>query len=75
MAKKQLNFEEAMAQLQEITRQLDQNDITLNDSLKLFEKGIALTRQCCQLLDEAEQKVTFLTREAAAEKDEEKNEI
>lgn len=58
MAKK---FEEAMTELENIVRILDRGESTLDDSLKLFEKGVNLAHYCQTLLDEAEDKVSMIT--------------
>ncbi len=61
MAEKKLNFEQAMARLEEIVTALEQGEAPLEQSLALFEEGSKLLRQCTGLLDKAEQKVTKLT--------------
>ena len=62
MAGKKLSFEQSMARLDEIVRQLEKGDMPLNDSLALFEEGTALIRSCEKQLDEAEQKVVKLRK-------------
>ena len=62
MAKKALSFEESMQRLDEIVRQLERGDVSLDDSLTLFEEGSALLAQCSKLLDQAEQKVVKLKK-------------
>ena len=62
MAKKQLSFEEAMKRLDEIVRGLAKGDVTLNDSMALFEEGTALIRRCTEMLDSAEQQVVRLKK-------------
>lgn len=56
------NFETNIKELEEIITKLEKNDIPLDESLKLFERGVALSAQCGKLLDEAEQKVNVLLR-------------
>jgi len=56
-----LSFEEALNELEALVDRLEQGDISLEDSLKSFERGIALTRNCQQALSEAEQKVSILS--------------
>jgi len=53
-------FEESLAELEQLVTQLEQGDISLEDSLKSFERGVYLTRTCQQALQEAEQKVQIL---------------
>ena len=60
MAEKKQTFEQAMARLEEIVRQLEQGDAPLEDALSLFEEGSALMKQCTTLLNRAEQKVNQL---------------
>ena len=53
-----------MIELQNIVRQLEQGEIPLEASLKQYEAGIALARQCQEMLTLAEQKVTLLSKTA-----------
>ena len=57
-----LTFEQAITRLEEVTRQLERSDIPLDESLRYFEEGTALVRQCRELLQKAEQVVKLLTR-------------
>ena len=54
-------FEESMTELEGIVSQLEIGEITLDDSLKLFEQGIKLAKNCRKKLDDAEKKVKILT--------------
>ena len=60
--KKEQTFEEAMARLEEIVRALDGGSAGLDDSLGLFEEGIALVKLCNAKLEGAEQKVKLLAK-------------
>lgn len=60
MAKKTLNFEKSLNELESIVNDMEQGQLSLEDSLKRFEKGIALTSQCQQALQNAELKVSEL---------------
>ena len=60
MAVKKQSFEEAMVRLEAVVAQLEKGECGLDQSLKLFEEGAKLARQCEQLLDQAEQKVNLL---------------
>jgi exodeoxyribonuclease VII small subunit len=53
-------FEESMAELEKLVEEMEQGDISLEESLKAFERGIKLTRTCQRALQEAEQKVQIL---------------
>lgn len=65
--KKELTYEEAMTRLEKIVSQLENETLSLDDSLKLFEEGTELARFCNKTLDEAELKITKLTTGEAAE--------
>jgi exodeoxyribonuclease VII small subunit len=56
-------FEDALNKLEKIVSKLEEGDIPLEESLKLFEEGIRLSRFCNQKLDEAERKVEILLKE------------
>lgn len=55
-----LNFEKTMAELEETVNKLEQGDVSLDESLELFEKGIKLSKSCQKILETAEKKVTVL---------------
>lgn len=64
MAKqKTLDFEASLEQLEELIEQLESGELSLEESLKTFEQGIKLTRQCQQALKAAEQKVAVLMKQ------------
>lgn len=69
MAKTTKTFEESMSRLEEIVRTLESGSVTLDESLKLYEEGIALVRTCSLKLDDAEKKIKLLnvTAEGIAE--------
>ena len=54
------NFEQALKQLEDVVRKLENGDVTLEESMKLFEKGVALSRICGKQLDNAEAKIEVL---------------
>lgn len=56
------DFEKALRDLETLVEQLEQGDLSLDESLKAFERGVALTRQCQTALKQAEQKVEILLR-------------
>jgi exodeoxyribonuclease VII small subunit len=58
------DFEQAMKALETIVDELEQGDLTLEQSLAAFERGIGLSRTCQQALDAAEQRVRILTEGA-----------
>jgi exodeoxyribonuclease VII small subunit len=62
-----LSFEEAFAELQETVAQLERGDLSLEESITLFERGQALAAHCGQQLDAAELKVRQLLPDAEGE--------
>ena len=62
MAKKTVNFEKALSELETIVEDMEQGNLTLEESLKRFEKGISLTSDCQQALASAELKVSELVK-------------
>ena len=62
MAKKEPSFEEAMLRLDAIVKGLEQGDVTLSDSMALFEEGTGRLRRCTARLDQAEQQVVRLKK-------------
>lgn len=58
--KKSTTFEDSLAELEQLVSQLEQGDISLEESLKSFARGVNLTRTCQKALQEAEQKVQIL---------------
>jgi exodeoxyribonuclease VII small subunit len=59
---KAVQFEQSVSDLEHIVKQLENGELSLEDSLKEFEKGIYLARKCQDVLNQAEQKVEFLTK-------------
>jgi exodeoxyribonuclease VII small subunit len=60
----QPDFETAMHELEQLVDRLEQGDLSLEESLAAFERGVALTRACQSALKEAEQKVEILLKKA-----------
>ncbi|HPJ30268.1 MAG TPA: exodeoxyribonuclease VII small subunit [Methanothrix sp.] len=58
-----LSLEGSLAELEGVVRQLEDGDLTLEESLKAFERGVSLVRRCNSLLDGAEQRIEILTGE------------
>lgn len=55
-----MDFEKKLGRLEEIVKKMESGDLSLDDSLKFFEEGVKLSRECHQQLGEAEQKVKLL---------------
>ena len=58
------DFEKALAELETLVDKMEQGDISLEESLSCFERGMALTRQCQEALKQAEQKVQILLKDS-----------
>lgn len=67
----EMTFESAMARLEQIVNQLESGRATLDESLKLYEEGIALVRLCSDRLDKAEQKIKIIRNNSNGELSEE----
>ncbi len=55
-----INFEKTFTELEELVKKMEGGDLSLEESLKYFERGILLTKNCQQALNKAEQKVRIL---------------
>lgn len=62
MAKKseEKSFEELMEELENITTKLEKEQISLDESVKLFEEGMNISKECNKKLEEAEKRITIL---------------
>ncbi len=58
--KKSYPFEESLEKLEQLVERMEEGELTLEESLKSFEDGMKLTRECQQALVQAEQKVKLL---------------
>ncbi len=67
MAKEKITFESATQRLEEIVRQLEKGNSSLDDSLKLYEEGVSLVRFCNEALENAEKKIKILVADANGE--------
>ena len=66
MANKQTSgqsYEAALQDIERIVEQLESGELSLEDSLAIFEKGVGLTKYCYQKLDEVEKKIEILTKD------------
>ena len=61
--KQDFNFEKALENLEQLVSSMESGELSLEDSLKAFETGIKLTRECQTALKEAEQKIRILISE------------
>ncbi len=58
--KKEPDFEQSLGDLESLVAQMEQGDMSLEESLEAFEQGVRLTRECQQRLAQAEQRVQVL---------------
>ncbi len=65
MAEQSQNFEEILTRLDTLVRGLESGTLSLEASLDSFQKGVALVKQCQELLGQAEQKVSVLLKATA----------
>lgn len=70
MSENKLQFEEAMKQLENIATELEKGDLNLDESVAKFEEGIKLSKQCSQLLENAEKRITILLKDGENIKEE-----
>ena len=64
MKEKEENFEDLLKRLEEITTKLEkEEENSLEESMKLFEEGVAISKKCNQEIEKAEQKISILIRE------------
>ncbi len=62
------SFENALTDLEDHVRRLDTGELSLEDSLQVFESGVKLVHECQELLDGAEQRITELTEDDSSTK-------
>ncbi len=60
--KEELSFEEAMSNLEEIVEKLEKGELSLDESVENFKKGMELSNYCNELLDKAEKSITVLVK-------------
>jgi exodeoxyribonuclease VII small subunit len=58
------DFEKALAELESLVERLERGDLPLDEALKIFERGVALTRHCQTSLQAAQQKVEILLKKS-----------
>ena len=68
-AKKTVNLEKTLADLEALVEELESGDLPLEKAMKKFEDGIKLTRACQTALKDAEQKVEILVQSAGGDED------
>jgi exodeoxyribonuclease VII small subunit len=58
-----LKFEDCLVRLEQIVTALETGNLPLEESLRVFEEGIALARRCARYLDEAERRIEMLVKD------------
>lgn len=72
MEEKNKPFETSLQELEEIAKKLESGNLNLDEAIESFEKGIKLSKECTQKLDEAEKKINILVQNENGEFVEEK---
>ncbi|MCQ2396708.1 MAG: exodeoxyribonuclease VII small subunit [Lentisphaeria bacterium] len=67
MADEKLTFDDALQQLEIIVQQLENGNLTLEESMKAFERGVKLGKYCNEKLSGAEKKIQMLTKQPDGE--------
>ena len=63
MSQKNQTFEASLSNLEKIVRRLEEGDLPLEESLKLFEDGVRLSRECQERLNQAERRIEILLKD------------
>lgn len=63
MSQKNQTFENSLSALEKIVRRLEEGDLSLEESLKLFEDGVKLSRECQERLNQAERRIEVLLKD------------
>ena len=63
-----VKFEDALARLEAIVAELERGELPLEDSMRIFEEGIRLSKVCLKMLDDAERKVEILVKDKDGKK-------
>ncbi len=64
MPKKKLTFEQALGELEKIVSQIENGEVSLEQSIEKYAEGVELDKQCREILDAAEKKIQLLSRGA-----------
>ena len=63
----EIKFENAMKRLEEIVTKLEEGELTLDETLNLYEEGVKLSKFCLQKLQEAEKRIAILSKDEEGE--------
>ncbi|NLL04516.1 MAG: exodeoxyribonuclease VII small subunit [Clostridiaceae bacterium] len=67
MAKEKKNFEKSLSELEEIVEKLEHGEMSLDESIEIFQKGVTLSKDLSKMLDEIEKKITILVENEKGE--------
>ena len=70
MSKEDLKFEDSMKKLEEIANELETGKLSLEESVAKFEEGMAISKKCSEILENAEKKITVIINEGGNTKEE-----
>ncbi len=70
MTKKEKTFEESMSRLEEIVRELEQNDAPLEETIQMFEEGLKLVGDCDAKLKQYEKRINDILQKEGGDRDE-----
>lgn len=71
MSKKEdTNFEELIQKLEDITNKMEKEQLSLDESVKLFEEGMKISKECNSKLEDAEKRITILINQNSELKEE-----
>jgi exodeoxyribonuclease VII small subunit len=71
MAREKKSFEKSLNELEEIVEKLERGEMSLDDSIEIFQKGVTLSKDLSKMLDEIEKKITILVENENGEVKEE----
>ena len=60
MKDKNIKFEDKILELEKITKELESDELTLDDSIEKFENGMKISKECKEMLDNVEKRITVL---------------
>lgn len=73
--KENKKFEEMIQDLEQIAKDLESGDLSLDDSVKKFEKGMEISKECSKILEDAEKKISILVKNSDGDIEEENFEV
>ena len=65
------DFEDMMKDLEQIAKELESGELSLDESVKKFEEGMEISKSCSKILEDAEKKITILIKDSNGDMEEE----